>query len=62
MTREKAVQITNLLYNIEGIESFKDEFELWSNEYEDIPDELIDDIFQLIDKYLKKYVELLNME
>lgn len=54
MTREKAVEISNLLVNLEDVEFFKDDFQaLIENSDYEISDSLYNSLIKLIDDEIK---------
>ena len=54
MTREKAVEASNLLYEIEETEAFKEELEGFLTEKFNIGVDLIESLFKTVDKHLEK--------
>lgn len=54
MTREKAVEASNLLYEIEETEAFKEELEGFLTEKFNIGVDLIESLFKTVDEYLEK--------
>lgn len=54
MTKEKAVQIANLLYKLEDIECFRDELKQFLETYENNNEELYAELLQVVVNYRKK--------
>lgn len=54
MTREKAVEASNLLYEIEETEAFKEELEGFLTEKFNIGVDLIESLFKTVDEHLEK--------
>ena len=54
MTKEKAVQIANLLYKLEDIELFEDELRQFLESTEDSPEDLDTELLKIVAKYKEK--------
>ena len=54
MTKEKAVQIANLLYNLENIEFFEGELEQFLEDNENSNEDLDAELLKVVDNYKKK--------
>lgn len=54
MTREKAVETSNLLYEIEETEAFKEELEVFLTQKFNISADLIESLFKSVDEHLEK--------
>lgn len=54
MTKEKAVQIANLLYNLENIEFFEGELEQFLEDNENSNEDLDAELLKVVDNYRKK--------
>lgn len=54
MTKEKAVQIANLLYKLEDIELFEDELQQFLENNENSSEELDAELLKVVAKYKEK--------
>lgn len=54
MTREKAIETSNLLYEIEETEAFKEELEVFLTQKFNINADLIESLFKSVDEHLEK--------
>lgn len=54
MTREKAIETSNLLFEIEETEAFKEELEAFLTKKFNISADLIDSLFRSVDEHLEK--------
>lgn len=54
MTREKAVQIANLLYKLEDIELFEDELQQFLKSTENSTEDLDAELLKIVAKYKEK--------
>jgi len=54
MTREKAVQIANLVYKLEDIELFEDELRQFLESTENSPEDLDAELLKIVAKYKEK--------
>ena len=54
MTKEKAVQIANLLYNLENIEFFEGELKQFLEDNENSNEDLDAELLKVVDNYRKK--------
>lgn len=54
MTRDKAVQIANLLYKLEDIELFEDELQQFLKSTENSPEDLDAELLKIVAKYKEK--------
>lgn len=54
MNKEKAVQVANLLYNLENIEFFEDELKQFLEANENSPEDLDAELLKIVAKYKEK--------
>lgn len=54
MNKEKAVQVANLLYNLENIEFFEDELKQFLETNENSPEDLDAELLKIVAKYKEK--------